>query len=176
MGGGRGWHGEVGTRSPHSAPVDTSECAHEVGAFIRDSASLTARCVPPCVFARIWVRVFEHLSRKMMNMLSSSAIGSWNFLAMVRLNADVKCLERVACQILKRGKRREAETQALADGFAEEGEGAAAKDLFADLAQMVDYVLRCVPESILDEQVRASLYPRLDLRKLSMLLMKYADP
>ena len=39
---------------------------------------------------------------------SSSAIGSWNFLAMVRLNADVKCLERVACQILKRGKTREA--------------------------------------------------------------------
>ena len=104
---------------------------------------------------------------------------------MVRLNADVKYLERVACEILKRGKTREAETQALADGFGkeeeeeeegEEGEGAAAKDLFADLAQMVDYVLRCVPESILDEQVRASLYPRIDLRKLSMLLMKYAEP
>ena len=47
--------------------------------------------------------------------------------------------------------------------------------MFAGLVQVLDYLLSCCPESILDPQVKVSLYPMVNIQVVARLLCKYQE-
>ena len=72
----------------------------------------------------------------------------------VQVKADMKFLKKVAVSIL---------------------EDDDVDLLFAGLVQVLDYLLSCLPDSILDPKVRQSLYPMINTQMLGRLLYKYTE-
>ena len=90
----------------------------------------------------------------MLQLLSCSAVSRFNLVSIVQLKADMAHITALARKTLQDDD---------------------VDILFAGLVQVLEYLLSCAPESILDSGVRQSLYPQVQLAQLGRLLRKYQE-
>jgi hypothetical protein len=131
-----------------------SECVHEIVAFIEKISEDSKQYMPPYLHGHLFSQLFKHAADHILRLLSCSAVSKFNLISIMQVKADMKFLKRVAVKIL------EDEDVDL---------------LFAGLVQVLDYLLSCLPESILDPKVRQSLYPMINTQMLGRLLYKYTE-
>jgi len=134
--------------------VKASECVREISGFIGKMSRDARRCMPAYLHRHLFSQVFQHASDHILQLLSCSAVSRFNLLSILQLKADIDYLKEVAVCTLEDGE---------------------VDYLFASLDQVLDYMLTCLPESILDPKVKHSLYPQVQNPTLGRLLLKYQE-
>ncbi|UPR05336.1 Sec15-like subunit of exocyst complex [Chloropicon primus] len=131
-----------------------SECAREIVAFIKKMSQDSKKYMPEYLHMHLFSQVFQHAADHILQLLSCSAVSRFNLISMVQLKADMRHLKALAVKTL---------------------EDDDVDILFAGLVQVLDYLLSCAPESILDPAVKLSLYPTINNQVLGRLLCKYQE-
>ena len=131
-----------------------SECAREVASFVGKMAKDSESRMPKYLHRHLFSQVFKHTADHVLQLLSCSAVSRFNLVSIVQLKADMAHLTALARKTLQDDD---------------------VDILFAGLVQVLEYLLSCAPESILDSGVRQSLYPQVQLAQLGRLLRKYQE-
>ena len=131
-----------------------SECMQEISFFIERMSDDCRKKMPPYLHKHLFSQVFKHAADHILQLLSCSAVSKFNLISIVQLKADMQSLKRLAMRTL---------------------EDDSVDILFASLVQVLDYLVSCVPESILDPKVKVSLYPMVNTQTLGRLLFKYQE-
>lgn len=163
--------------------------AQEVEADIRDYLKQCVELLPPEQCLQVHWRFFRGCVEQIFLGWRHADVGRWSHCGIRRLHSDLGVLEGLAdrCQLDmvasgvydKLGVTPKAGDGDLGLSGGGPGPGPRAFDLrdaMAEARQMVDLVLSCKPEAILDPAARSSLYPRIDLMGLYFLLDKYREP
>ena len=142
--------------SPRTNPsqVRESECVTEIVGFINKMSRDSKKCMPSYLHKHLFSQLFQHAADHILQLLSCSAVSRFNLMSIVQLNTDLHFLKKVAASTL---------------------EDSDVDVLFSNLMQVLEYLLSCIPESILDPQVKMSLYPLVNTQMLGRLLCKYQE-